>query len=76
MTSHPLLSKKAAIKGHLQGPSGKPFSAEEYQAILDVMKQKGQDVSLLPKIDVIDYLPSVELEDERSVEINLIEPFL
>jgi len=76
MTTHPLLSKKAAIKGHLQGSSGKPFSVEEYQAILDIMKQKGQDLSVLPKIDVIDYLPSVELEDERSVEINLIEPFL
>ncbi len=76
MKEHPLLSKKAAIKGHLQGPSGKPFSVEEYQAIHDIMKRKGQDISLLPKIDVIDYLPSVELEDERSVEINLIEPFL
>jgi len=76
MREHPLLSQKAAIKGHLQGPSGKPFSVEEYQAILDIMKCKGQDISLLPKIDVIDYLPSIELEDERAVETNLIEPFL
>lgn len=76
MKEHPLLSQKGAIKGHLQGPSGKPFSVEEYQAILDIMIQKGQDISLLPKIAFIDCLPSVELEDERSVEINLIEPFL
>lgn len=76
MKEHPLLSQKGAIKGHLQGSSGKPFSVEEYQAILDIMKRKGQDISLLPKIDIIDYLPSIELEDERSVEVNLIEPFL
>jgi len=76
MKEHPLLSQKGAIKGHLQGTSGKPFSVEEYQAILDIMKRKGQDISLLPKIDIIDYLPSIELEDERTVEVNLIEPFL
>lgn len=76
LKDHPLLSQKGAIKGYLQVSSGKPFSVEEYHAILDMMKRKGQDISLLPKIDIIDYLPSIELEDERSVEVNLIEPFL
>ena len=42
MKVHPLLSQKGAIKAHFQGPSGKAFTVEEYQAILGIMAEKGQ----------------------------------
>lgn len=74
---HPLLSQKSAVKGKFGGPSGKAsFSVEEYEAILEIMESKGQDVSILPHIPATDYLPSVELENERDVEVHVIEPFL
>lgn len=76
MKSHPVLSQNSAIKGHMQGASGKPFTVKEYQAILDIMQEKGQDISILPKIEYIDDHLPVELVDERSVERNLVEPLL
>ena len=77
LKQHPLLSQKPAVKGHFQGPNGKtPFTAEEYEVILEIMKNKGQDLSVLPKIPWSKELPQVDLQDERDVELHLIEPFL
>ena len=76
MKTDPLLSQKGAIKAHLQGPSGKPFTLEEYEAILDIMAAKGQDISNLPKPQRVSYLPSDKLQNERDVEVELIEPLL
>ncbi|MEW5949508.1 MAG: hypothetical protein AB1711_08885 [Thermodesulfobacteriota bacterium] len=73
----PLLSQKAAVKAHFQGPSSKAScTVEEYEAILKIMKNKGQDLSVLPRIPLRDELPQVKLQDEHDVEIQLIEPFL
>lgn len=77
LKQHLLLSQKPAVKGHFQGPSGKtPFTVEEYEAILEIMENKGQDLSVLPKIPWSKELPQVDLQDERDVEVHLIEPFL
>lgn len=76
MKKHPILAEKGAIKGHMQGASGKPFTVREYQTILDIMKAKGGDISILPKMDYIDELPPIDLIDENSVEENLVEPLL
>lgn len=76
MKEHPLLSQKGAIRAHFQGPSGKAFTVQEYQAVLEIMTNKGQDISLLPKIRQTTFLPDAELVSERDVELKLIEPFL
>ena len=76
MKLHPLLSQKGAIRAHFQGPSGKAFAVEEYQAVLGIMAEKGQDISLLPTIKQTSFIPDTELTSEWDVEIRLIEPFL
>lgn len=76
MKQHPLLSNNGYIKSSLQGPSGKPFSVSEYQSILEIMANKGQDLSVLPEIIVTSSLDIKDLTNERDVEIKLIEPFL
>lgn len=76
MKSHPLLTKNAAVRTHMRGPDSGPFTLEEYEAILDIMASKGQDVSLLPKPQRVSYLPSDMLQDERDVEVELVEPLL
>jgi len=76
MKADPLLSQKGAIKAHLQGPSGKPFTLEEYDAVLAIMQRKGQDISQLPRPQAISFLPSAELSNERDVEVALVEPLL
>lgn len=77
LKNHPLLSKKPAVKANFFGPSSKaPFTIEEYEAVLEIMKSKGQDLTLLPRIPFNDPAPSIELRNERDVEVELIEPFL
>ena len=77
LKQHPLLSEKPAVRGHFQGGSSRAaFTVEEYEAILEIMRAKGQDISLLPRIPSASYVPSVELLNERDVEVHLIEPFL
>jgi hypothetical protein len=77
LMEHRLLSQKPAVRAHFQGPSSKAsFSVEEYEAILEIMKGKGQDISTLPCVPSSGYLPTVELQRERDVEIHLIEPLL
>jgi len=72
-----LLGQKPAVRAHFQGPNSKAaFTVEEYEAILKIMGSKGQDISVLPRIPLSNYSPSVELLNERDVEIQLIEPFL
>lgn len=65
MKADPLLSQKGAIRAHLQGPSGKPFTLEEYDAVLAVMQRKGQDIGQLPRPQAISFLLSAELSISR-----------
>lgn len=77
LKNHPLLSKKPAVKAHFQGPSSRAsFTIEEYETILEIMERKGQDLTILPRIPLNERLPQVELQNERDVEVQLIEPFL
>jgi hypothetical protein len=76
MKADPLLSQKGAIKAHLQGPSGKPFTLEEYDAILGIMEAKGQDITDIPRPKVVQFLGNTELVNERDVETALVEPLL
>lgn len=77
LKADPLLSKKGAIRANFQGPSSKaPLSFEEYQAILDLMVVHGQDRTTLPVIQAPPAQLKIDLENERDVEIQLIEPLL
>jgi hypothetical protein len=76
MAQDELLSKKPEIRAHLQGTGGKPFSVKEYEAILEIMRRKGQDNSQLPRIPLQEHSVEADLLEERDVEVHLIEPFL
>lgn len=69
--NHPLVRK------NLQGVSGYPFSSEDYNRILYLIEKKGGKTNGLPKL----YSPKIsvvsnKLNNERDVELTLIEPFL
>ena len=73
----PLLSEKPAVKANFFGPSSKAsFTVEEYESVLKIMQSKGQNLTGLPRIPLNEQLPPVELQNERDVEVQLIEPFL
>lgn len=77
LKQHPLLSAKPAVRCSFQGPNSKgPWTVEEYDALLEIVKSKGQDISMLPRLPKATDLPTVELLVERDVELHLIEPFL
>jgi hypothetical protein len=76
MKNDPILGQKGLIRANLQGSSGDPFSVEEYGIILSIMEKKGQDISLLPRLEPLSYPDSTEISNERDVEKFLVEPFL
>ena len=76
LKTDPVLKQKGLIKANLQGASGDPFSVEEYQAILNIMAKKGQDISSLPKLKSLSFPDAARVDCERDVETFLVEPFL
>ncbi|MFN8497267.1 MAG: hypothetical protein U0641_05370 [Anaerolineae bacterium] len=74
-----VLSQNGLVKSKMQGVNGRPFTFKEYQALLQIMKRKGQDLSVLPTLEI--GLPppdgdSPSIKNERDVEVNLVEPLL
>jgi hypothetical protein len=76
IASHPSLAKAPSVRAHFQGCSGMSFSVEEYSAILEMIRAKGFDLSVLPDAPEAQPLPDVELFCERDVESALVEPLL
>jgi hypothetical protein len=74
----PILAQNGLVKSFMQGLTGRRFNHQEYEAILKIMEQKGQDLSILPRVNNIFDIESDKnlLKDERDVETHLVEPFL
>jgi hypothetical protein len=73
---HPVLSLNNSVKAHFQGAGGQQFPLDDYLMLLGILSGKGFDISKLPipPSHVFD-LPE-GLENERDVEIQLVEPLL
>lgn len=75
--SNPILAKSPIIKNNFQGVNGYPITQEEYCEMLRLWEEKGMDIDILPKMEVIKYLAEdIVLKDERDIEVHLIEPLL
>jgi hypothetical protein len=72
----PLLGASPAVKARFQGRSGSALRLEEYQAICRLMKQIGFDTALLPTGPSKLTFGDLTLNNERDVEIQLLEPLL
>ncbi len=64
------------VKKNLQGVNGTQINNEDYQRILALLKEKGQDISILPKLASIHFTANVDCKVERDVELQIVEPFL
>lgn len=71
-----IFSKKGLVKAHMIGINGKGLSVTEYHHLLEILKNKGQDISHFPRIEKIGGFDNENLENERDVEIKLIEPLI
>lgn len=76
LRENPVWSQKGLVKANMQGVAGRPCSQEEYTALLDILRHKNFDISLLPTLT--NGAPNIDilLLNERDVEIYLLEPFL
>lgn len=75
-SKHPLLGAMPAVRAHFQGTSGKAFSVDGYVAICELLQQRGFDTSLLPSPPAVEEFSAAGLENERDVELKLLEPLL
>ncbi|WP_294590722.1 type I restriction endonuclease subunit R [uncultured Bacteroides sp.] len=69
-SKHPLIRKK------FQGVNGWPMSSEDYSELLRMIKAKGFDIDTLPKLYAPTLPKNVNIEIERDVEQQLLEPLL
>jgi hypothetical protein len=70
-----ILSEMPLVKGNMQGINGRLILKKYYDRILQLLEEKGQDISLLPKLSD-NTLPDITLKDEKDVEKHLLEPLL
>ncbi len=70
-----ILKENSTVKSNMQGMNGRPLTVKEYSELIKMIEAKGQSTKSLPKLPVyerdIDYI-----ENERDVELQLIEPLL
>lgn len=67
---HPLIRKK------FQGVNGSTMSSEDYTELLRMIKAKGFDTDILPKLYAPTLSKNVSITIERDVETQLLEPLL
>lgn len=76
LLNHPVLSSNKSVRAHFQGAGGKPFPLEDYLVLLEILKHKGCETSVLPVPPPHAFAFGERLQNERDVEIQLVEPLL
>jgi hypothetical protein len=76
LKKHPVFGQHPAVRAHFQGRNGMSFTVGEYQTLIGMFGDKGMDVSRLPPAPEELQLPDASLNDERDVEVHLVEPLL
>ena len=71
----PVLAANKSVRAHFQGAGGKPFPLEDL-VLLEILKRKGCETSSLPVSPPHAFAFGERLENERDVEIQLVEPLL
>lgn len=69
------LSEFSLVKANMQGINGRNIPKKYYDRLLQILEDKGQDISILPKLED-QLIEAKEVKNERDVEIMLLEPLL
>lgn len=69
-SDHPLVRK------NFQGVNGWPVTGKDYAELMRMIEGKGFDISVLPQIYTPSLPEGITIENERDVEMNLLEPLL
>ena len=76
LRNNPVWKEKGLVKASMQGCSGTPCTKDEYDAFLEMVKEKKGKISLFPKLQYTGLPNDVELFIEKDVEEKLLEPLL
>ena len=70
------LKELPIVRKNFQGVNGTRLHNEDYTRILEILEQKGEDISQLPKLSSANFTPNQDCKNEREVEVRIVEPFL
>jgi hypothetical protein len=70
-----IFKENPTVKAHMQGLNGKALTTVEFSELFSMIEAKGQLTNDLPKLPVYERV-GYDIENERDVEIQLIEPLL
>jgi hypothetical protein len=75
LKNNSVFKENSTVRAHMQGLNGRPLKINEYAELLSMLEQKEQPIGDLPKLPVYNR-EHEEIENERDVEVQLIEPLL
>ncbi|WP_372775466.1 hypothetical protein [Mangrovibacterium sp.] len=75
LKDNPIFRGNSTVRANMQGLNGKPLTTVEFSELLKMIEIKGQSINDLPKLPVYER-GFDKIENERDVEIQLIEPLL
>lgn len=70
-----VLNELPLVKANMQGINGRNIPKKYYDHLLEILKSKGQDISILPRLEDNEIKTEV-LNNEKDVEEKLLEPLL
>jgi len=70
-----VLNELSLVKANMQGINGRSIPKKYYDRLLELLKNKGQDISILPQLDNYEIFIDI-LENEKDIENKLLEPLL
>ena len=76
LKNNAIWQQKGLVKANMQGLNGRECSVAEYNAVLEILKEKEVNVSSLPSLPFWNEPNLVDLENEKDVELTLLEPLL
>lgn len=64
------------VRKNFQGVNGTRLNNGDYKHILELLAEKGQEISVLPQLSSANFFPNESCKNEREVEMQIVEPFL
>jgi hypothetical protein len=76
LVDNKIWGNKSVVKSHMQGISGVQCTVEEYNEIIELLKNKRFEYRTLPIIKGPQLFIEADLNNEKDIEIYLLEPLL
>jgi hypothetical protein len=76
LRKNPVWKHNSLVKRDMQGVKDQQVTVEEYEELRNILEKRGEDASVLPKLEAADVELGEKIRDEREVEEKLLEPLL